>query len=316
MTPYRRLAPALAAALVCACGTPEQPPPAEGQAAAPDRPEGNFSGRVYERNFVFTTVGADTAIVVPWLFTSRTRPGGVDRRARGLLARGVTWEPFYAEAWETPPSRAPWRLLPNLSLRLVVGEGDAISGVLFEEGPRALDMEFEDVLIEWTGGRGQTFRLVSGAVYLSERRVEGVVLDMTRVVGADQPPPGDWAFLVSGDSLAVVLESERDSAPGEEGAWGGWGRLDFRSLRWPALTVEWAEVSAYQPARRDVPVSWSLTSGDADLEGSLRVGSAEIRAGEGSGPVLPVDALFGVEGTLVIEGGAYPVRGLVRHGRS
>jgi hypothetical protein len=114
----------------------------------------------------------------------------------------------------------------------------------------------------------------------------------------------------------MVLENPSVTAPGTKGAYRAWARLDFRDLSWPNLTVDWSDVRAYQPARQDVPVSWSVKSEDEDLDGSLQVQSAQIRAGEGSGPLLPVDALFTVSGTMLIEGRTYPVQGLFRHVRS
>jgi hypothetical protein len=158
------------------------------------------------------------------------------------------------------------------------------------------------------------YRLLDAAVYLSDQKVDGLALDMTRVRSADHDE-GDWAFLVSGDSLQVVLENPSAAAPGTVGAYRGWARLDFRDLQWPDLTVDWAEVRAFQPARQDVPVSWTVTSEDGGVQGTLQVQSAQIQPGQGDGPVLPVDALFLVSGTLEIEGGAYPVRGIFRHTR-
>ena len=69
------------------------------------------------------------------------------------------------------------------------------------------------------------------------------------------------------------------------------------------------------PARQDVPVSWRVATEDGAPVGDLQVSAAQIRAGEGPGPVLPVDALFLVSGTLTINGREYPVRGLFRHTR-
>jgi hypothetical protein len=317
--------PALAlAALVVLTGCgPSEPAPARdtvtaGGASAP----GTFRGRIYERNFVFTTLTGDSTFLVPWLMSAQTRPGGVDRHARGSLARGTAWEAFYDASWTTPPTRVPWRIIPHGNLRLMVGEGDAIEQILFSEGPRQLELELSgDPLIEWTGVQGQTYRLIDAAIYISDRRVGGMALDMARVHGsdgsdeADEADEGDWAFLVSGDSLQVVLESPSAADPGAPGACRGWARLDFRELQWPSLTIDWAEVRAYQPARQDVPVSWTITSLEDDVEGVLQVQSAQIQAGDGPGPLLPVDALFLVSGTLQVEGAAYPVRGLFRHTR-
>lgn len=290
------------------------------QAATPAQPNdstsaGNFRGRSYERNFVFTTLNGDSTILVPWLMSMRTLPGAVQHETRGFLARGGTWAEFYSEKWSTPPSRAPWRILPHTSLHLIVGQGDEIDDLLFEEGARSLELELDDVLQDWTGPRGETFRLQKAAAYLAGRRVNGIALDMFRARGADDPEPGDWAFLVSGDSLQAVIESPQMETPGTVNAYRGWARLDFRNLQWPTLTVDWTEVRAFQPARHDVPVAWAISSDGDEVSGALEVRTAQIRAGEGSGPVLPVDALFDVVGTLKINGSTYPVRGLFRHRR-
>ena len=307
----------LLSAVLTACGpsrskTPEQPASTATQGSG----AGNFHGRIYERNFVFTTLAKDSALVVPWLFTTGTRPGAVDRQARGYLARGGSWEAFYDQEWETPPSRAPWRILPHGSLRLLVGDEDAIQSVIFDEGPRKLELELSNSLVEWTGMRGQQFSVRDAAIYLSDRRIPGLALEMSRVHGSDEADPGDWAFLVSGDSLQMVVENPSATPPGTKGAYRAWARLDFRDLHWPNLTVDWAEVRAFQPARQDVPVSWTLRSEDGDLDGTLQVQSAQIQAGKGSGPLLPVDALFTVSGSVHIEGRTYPLQGLFRHARS
>lgn len=263
---------------------------------------------------MFTTTASDTTFLVPWLFRSRTRPGGVDRTVRGWLGRGGSWDPFLSAEWGTPPSRAPWRLLPQSGVRLVVGEGDAVESLLFEAGQRALEVEMGDVLMEWTGSGGETFRVVNAALYLSERRIAGLLLDATRVYAADATPPGDWAFLTSGDSVQVLLESPALAEPGAPGAYRAWARVDFRDLQWPDVTVTWDEARAFEPARRDIPVAWGIASPDR-LSGRLEVVSTHLQAGEGPGPLLPVDALLEVSGTVTIQGLRYPVRGLVRHTR-
>jgi len=317
MTRLRPLPLLLGVLVLAACGAPEGEPPPVPEASA-ESTTGNFRGRIYERNFVFTTLAGDSAFLVPWLLSAQTRPGGVQRHARGLLARGTSWDAFYDQRWETPPTRTPWRILPHGSLRLLVGEGDAVEAVIFTEGQRQLELEFgAGALVEWTGMRGQLYRLVEGAAYLSEQRVPGMILDMSRVHGADAAAQGDWAFLISGDSLQVVLENPTASPAGQPGGYRVWARLDFRDLQWPSVTVDWAEVNAFQPARQDVPVSWTLSSEDPDLplDGVLQVQSAQIQAGEGTGPVLPVDAVFLVAGTLRVEGRTFPVHGLFRHTR-
>lgn len=312
---WRRAAAVLATCVLAGCGD-EQPEPASAPPPAGEGGQGNFRGRIYERNLVFTTLTGDSAFLVPWMLSAETLPGSVHRHARGLLARGGGWDAFFDKTFETPPTRTPWRILPHGAMRILVGEGDALESLVYAEGQRQLEVEMVGApLVEWTGARGQTFRLVEGAVHLLDQRVPGLVLDMARVHEADVDAQGDWAFLTSGDSLQVVVESPGAAPPGTSGGYRAWARLDFRDLQWPAVTVDWAEVTAFQPARRDIPTSWTLASVRNDLSGVLQVQSAHVQPGAGEGPLLPVDALFLVAGTVRIEGRTYPVRGLFRHTR-
>ena len=311
----RRVAAILVMCAGLACAEPAPEVFVESTGAAPNDATRNFPGRSYERNFVFATVTGDSLLMVPWLFETTTQPGTVVREARGWLDRSGTWDAFFAERWETPPTRIPARILPHGSLRLVVRDGNAVDGIIYDEGTRNLELALGSVLIEWSGPRGEVFRLLDGSLYLSERRLGGIVLDMARGSSADTPRAGDWAFLASGDSLQLVLQGESEHQGEPLPTYQAWARLDFRNLQWSTLSVDWVETNAFQPARRDVPVSWTISSPEGDLQGTLEVSSADVRAGQGSGPVLPVQALFEVEGTVTIEGRTFPVRGLFRHER-
>ncbi len=282
--------------------------------AASDAPR-STPGRSYERNFVFATVTGDSLLLVSWLFETTTQPGTVVRQARGWLDRSGTWDAFFAERWETPPTRIPARILPRGSLRLVARDGNTVDGIIFDEGTRNLELALGNVLIQWGGPRGEVFQLLNGSLYLSDRRLGGIVLDMARGSSADSPRAGDWAFLTSGDSLQVVLQGESEHQGEPLPTYRGWARLDLRDLQWSNLNVDWVETNAFQPARRDVPVSWSISSPEGDIQGVLEVTSSDVRAGQGSGPVLPVQALFEVEGTVTIEERTFPIRGLFRHER-
>ena len=309
----RRVAAILLACAGFGCAEPAPEVFVESQGTTPSDAPRDFPGRSYERNFVFTTVTGDSLLIVPWLFETTTQPGTVVREARGWLDRSGTWDAFFAERWQTPPTRIPARVLPHGSLKLVVRDGNAVDGIIYDEGDRNLEIALGSVLMEWGGPRGEVFQLLDGSLYLSDRRIGGIVLDMARGSSAETPRAGDWAFLASGDSLQLVLQGESEHQGEPLPAYRGWGRLDLRNLQWSPLTVDWVETNAFQPARRDVPVSWTISSPDGELQGTLEVSSADVRAGQGSGPVLPVQALFEVEGTVTIEGRTFPVRGLFRH---
>lgn len=306
------LAAAVLAPGACSDEPVREAPDPPGETPAGDEAAPALEGRTFERHLVLLSAADDTLLAIPWLLSARVRPGGVDRSARGLVLHGTEWETVFEDDWTDPPTPVPWRVLPRGGMRILVGPGDALERIVYEDGVRQVELALGGTLTEWSGPRGGSYRLLEGSALLAGRAFDGVVLDVSRSAGPDDPVHGDWAFLVSGDSLQVVLHSPRRAAPGS-GAWRGWARLDFRILRWPVLTLEWPEVRAYERARRDVPVAWRVSSPGDEVTGDLEAGGVRIEAGEGEGPQLPVWGLFGVRGTLTVEGGAYPVVGLLRH---
>jgi hypothetical protein len=310
-----RVAAAVSLVILSACGDspPERPAQAPGGRPAPVG--GGDADGAYERSIVFASMDGESIVLVPWLMSAVETPDGVERYGAGWLGRGGLWEAFYEERWTTPPTRAPARVLPHGSVSLLVRDGDAIDGILFEEGPRNLELVIGDVTANWVGSRGETIELLEGATYLSDQRIDGAVLDMARASAGGSPPGGDWAFLISGDSARFVLLAETEHGGETEPRYRGWADLGGSSLQWPEVAVDWSRTQAFPPARRDVPVEWRFRSADGLVEGALAVVSADITPGEGPGPLLPVRALFEVAGEVSTVAGRFDVRGLVVHER-
>jgi hypothetical protein len=271
--------------------------------------------RTYERSFVFMAEMGDTLLLVPWLFRADAAPDSVHREAGGWLARGAVWEPFYRERWTTPPSRAQERILPRGSLSVVVRDGDLVDGLIFQDGPRNLEVTMGVSLASWVGPAGETLAVTEGAAFLSDERVDGLVLDLSRSWTRDAPPAGDWAFLVSGDSVLMALTADIEHELERDPVYRGWAQRGSEDLTWPRVRVNWADRQAFPPARRDVPTVWSFASDDGSLSGTLRSVGALLEAGEGSGPILPVRGLIEVSGVVSAGGGRFPVRGLLVHQR-
>ena len=302
------------AATVLTCRAEAPADRAPGTATREASPPLDAPGRVVERGVVFLGSVGDSSLTVLWLFTAHTRPDGVDRRARAWLARGGAWESFLEERWETARTRVPWRVHPHGRLRLVIGDGETLEALVFSEGPRRLEVAIGGPRAEWNGSQGETFLVADGAAVLAEQRIPGLVLDFARARRGETPPPGDWMFLTSGDSVQMVLTGIESPAGRESSGYEGWGRLqDESEIPWRDVTVAWVERRAFERARRDVPVTWRVTSADGEMSAELAVQTANLEAGAGQGPQLPVDALFEVAGTLRVGEGVYPVRGLVRH---
>lgn len=302
-------------AVASACGAPEPPPEAGPEAGQSADADGHFTRRVYERSFVFVSLDGDSVFIASWMMQTVEFPDSVMREAHAWLARGGVWEAFYAERWWTPPTRAPGRILPHRGLRLLVRDGDAIDGILFEEGPRNLDLILGEVQASWTDARGGSFEVLEGAAYLSDQRMDGMILDVSRASAGVTPPGGDWAFLLSGDSARFVLAADSEYGSEAEPLYRGWGDLGDMDLLWPEVRVDWSRTEAFPPARRDIPVAWRVWSSDGQVEGELEAVSAEILAGEGPGPLLPVRALYEVVGEISTSEGIFPVRGILVHER-
>lgn len=305
----------LAGQLLAGCGGGAPAPLADTEGEQLPAGDGTFTRRTYERSFVFATLEGDSLFVVPWLLETVETPDSVEREATGWLARGGVWEEFYTVRWGSSSTRAPSRVLPYGSVSFVVGEGDAIDGIIFDEGPRSLELVLGDVSAAWTGPRGEAIEILEGAAYLSDQRVDGMVLDMARASGEGVPPVGDWAFLLSGDSARFVFAAEREHGGDTEPIYRGWGDLDESVIQWAEIHMDWQQTQAFPPARRDVPVAWRLWSSDGLTEGELEAVSAEIRPGPGPGPLLPVRALFEVVGRLSTVEGNFEVHGLLVHER-
>jgi hypothetical protein len=310
----RALAPLLVAAVI-GCGDAEPAPPTEpvgegaaAEGAGPENP-------VFEQNFVFANVSGDSVFLVPWLIRATSRPDAVMREARGWLARSGTWDAFYAEAWTTPPSRAPARLLPNGELQLLVQEGDVVDGIIFEDGTRSLELALGEVQASWGGPRGETVELLEGAAYLAEERVDGIILHLARASADEGAPGGDWALVMSGDSARFVFAAENEHGTESDPLYRGWADLEDREMQWPELHLEWTATQAFPPARRDVPASWRIWSSDGSVDGELHAVSSDIAPGAGPGPLLPVRALFEVVGRISMDEGDFPLHGLLVHER-
>lgn len=312
----RRLAWGVALlAAVGACREPQQAPPRGGDGDTAPEEDGNFTSRIYERNFVFASLDGDSIFLVPWMMQTVESSDSLARGVWAWLARGGVWDAFYAERWRSATTREPARIIPHEGLRLLVRDGDIIDGILFEEGPRSLEIILGEAVASWTGARGGSFEVLTGSAYLVDQRVEGVVLDMARASAGSTTLGGDWAFLLSGDSAHFVLAADVEHGGEAPPLYRGWGDHDEGELQWPEVTLEWTRTEAFPPARRDVPVEWRIRSSDDLVRGDLEAVSAELQPGTGPGPLLPVRGLFEVVGELETVEGRFPVRGILVHER-
>lgn len=301
--------------MTLACDDAGDSAPGEPTTDIPATDEVTQTRRFFERNFVFASVASDSVFIVPWLIRTSQEPDSVIRDAGAWLARGGVWDGFFDERWRTGPTRAPTRLAPHKGLQFLVRDNGAIDGVIYEEGARSLELILGEANAPWTGAYGDTYQVLSGAAFLVDRRIDGMILDMSRASAGAVPPAGDWAFLLSGDSAYFVLAGDSEYGGTDEPSFRAWGVHEDERWQWSNVNVAWEETEAFPPARRDIPVKWRVSSRSGQIEGRLEAVSAEIQAGEGPGPLLPVEALFEVTGELAAGTATFRVHGVVVHER-
>ena len=265
-------------------------------------------GTVYQRSLVFIDVANETTMFVPWDFENRTGPDSVRHALRGWLGRGGEWAPFADEQWVTPLTRTPWRVLPRGATRMVMGLDDVLREIYYREGIADLAVRPGEVVAEWSGQRGDTYRLLNGVARLSEVEYPGLVVDVYTpgTNGSDQP--SEWMLLV-GDGPLYLFLADLD---GTETA-RAWGLHDSEEMSWPTVTLAWGETRSFEHARRDIPLLWRFRSSDGELMGEVEPVSQQLQAIAGEDPILPVLGIYEVAGQVTVGETRVEVKGFLRH---
>ena len=272
--------------------------------------EGPDSGsiRSYSRTVVFLDTSRDPTMFVPWDFENRTEGDSIRRVLRGWLGRGGQLKQFVNEEWVTPPTRSPWRILPRGAARMVVGFNDVLRELYYREGIRDLSIQPGVVMAEWSGRRGDTYRLHAATARLSGTEYRGIVVDAIapRVAGAE--PPSEWCLLIGNGSIYLLIAGVGDRESHRAWALDG-SEEDF----WPSVSVTWGETLGFERARRVVPVVWRFQSGDGRLVGEVESLRSHLQTLDGEGLILPVLGVYEVAGHVSVGETELPVKGFLRH---
>ena len=309
MSAARTLLPAALMVTVACAAEPGNP----GGARVEDpalAPLDSLAGNRYERHLAFFGLEDESPLVVAWSFSASTREEAVDRDARIWLARGGVWDAIFQSSWETPPVRAPWRIIPHEGIRIIVAERDALTALLYRSAGRELEMWLGEALAGWSSRPGELVQVKEASTVLSESTLAGTLVDISFARQGTDATPGSWALLIS-ENIHVFLRGPYDAAA--DSTFQGWGTLRARNFDWRDVVVTATRSRAFEPARRDVPVAWRFQSPDADLTGRIEAMSTHMEVGEGPGPQLPLIAISEVEGSITIETIAYRVRGVLNH---
>ena len=216
---------------------------ASGAAEAETTGTGAAAGTVYQRTVVYVDVSGETTMFMPWDFVNRTEADSIRHMLRGWLGRGGEWASFTDEEWVTPLTRTPWRILPRGATRMVVGMNDVLREILYQEGIRNLSVRPGEVIAEWSGQRGDTYRLLEGSASLSEVDYPGVVADVYTPGTNGSGRPSEWALLIGEGPLYLLLADHEGT-----GTARAWGLHDSEEMSWPTVTLAWGDTRTFERA--------------------------------------------------------------------
>jgi hypothetical protein len=272
-------------------------------------------GPWYERSFVFISADRDSVVALPWSFHTRQIGEREVRQRDAWLGNAGAWGLLASEADTGRVRSDATRILPGRSLRIRVGAGDAVTALIFRTGEEEIEALPGLLLAEWTGAPREVVRFHRSRIGLDPNGLEGFLMDLSVRGGPGEDAAGDWLFLHGGDFLQAAFRELPHTLEAEAGPrpYRGWTRIAVRDRHWPGIELEWTEVRNFEEARRDIPVRWTLRSQDGDLTGDLHSVGQHLSTGEGEGPLLPVNALFQIEGEIRHLGDTVGVVGILRH---
>ncbi len=279
--------------------TLETAPPFPGQSNATTPAtsvQGAAVGTTYRRTFAFMDVSTDSSLFVPWDFVNRVEADGIARAIRGWLGRSGEWRMFVEEDWSTEPVRAPWRIVPHGSARMLVGMGGAVQELYFRDAVRDVAVRPGGVVAEWNERPGETYRLLTGTAVLGGAETEGLLLDAFTARATETDDLTEIALLAASDGYRMIIansaETDRHRA---------WARRHCETWSWPDVELAWQETRTFERARREVPVTWQLEARDPGIAGEFEAVSSHQHSMPGSDTLRSAMGVYEIGGFVEME---------------
>lgn len=131
----------------------------------------------YERRFAFVAGAQAAPIVAFYDFATLYDGVRILRTARGWFREDQRWNAFLNETWASDPIRAPWRLVPHGTFRIVAGEDEDVD-VLIQRGAQSeTRLEAGTPLAVASPDHGVQLGLRLAELQVGAERFAGAVLD-------------------------------------------------------------------------------------------------------------------------------------------
>ena len=269
----------------------------------------------YDEALVFfgTEDGPTTALAVD--FSNYASFDGLHRRYRGWLLDRAGWHPILDDERRDAPTRAPWRIMPTDTLRLVVSEDGDVDAFVFRSRTTPLELDLGDRVEGWEDRGGARHELRWAQLGGRSERLNGIVVQRRLAIERPSRPgsfrPLQTAVLKTPEGTVLVLfDSAEPDALGESFAWM---YDDGLTRHWTAIETRTVEVANAPELRRNIPIRIWFRVPEPDIKGELAATARlldETPTDRGPKPYL---ALYRVRGWVEFGGERRNVEGVLQH---
>ena len=301
----------------CRVESSEETRAAEGADSGADGSEATaVAPTEYVTSVQFLPMESSSASALILQFSNTATRDGLNHRYLGWLLGRSGWRSVLDADFSGETTRAPWRLFPADSLRLVVTADGDPDALIFQARSASYVLDLGTHLDAWEDRAGTRYDIHAAQWTQGGRTVSGVAVEHRFAISGSERPARfgsfDRALLKSEDDALIVLFHSR--SPELYGDSFAWMYADGLTRRWTALEARTVEVASSSQLRRNVPIRFSFQIPEPDIRGELTVAARllnEFAVEEGP---KPYNALYQVRGWMEFGGERRRLEGLLERG--
>lgn len=265
-------------------------------------------------HFLTTESGWTPALILQ--FSNTASPEGVDHSYRGWLLGRSGWRSILSAEFREPITRAPWRLFPSDSLRMVVTADGDPNELIFLARNASYTLDLGNYLDAWEDRAGTHHGIHAAQWKQGGRAISGIAVQHRFAIPNPQQParfgPYEQALLRSEDDVVIVLFTSR--RPEIYGNAFAWMYADGLTRRWTAVEARTVEVVNSRQLRRNIPIRFWFQIPEPDIKGELTAAARQLNEISTQEGPKPYNALYQVRGWVEFAGNRRRIEGLLERG--
>ena len=241
---------------------------------------------------------------------------GLTRRYGAWLLNRSGWRILVSSEHRDGPTRAPWRVFPTDSVRLVVDVEGERQSLTLGSGSQQRILEMGERLDAWDDRSGTRHQIRLATLRGRGDAPPGIALEQRFAVTHPTIPVAysayDRVLLTSEDGAVIVLFNTPE--PDTYGDPFAWMYSEGLTRHWAELEARTVEVVNSAELRRNIPVRFWFRIPEPDIRCEVTAVAREIEELEESAGPKPYHALYRVRGWLEFGGERRAVQGILERG--